>query len=93
MVGSEFSLVKAVEEKTMARELIKMRNWALLDDEYIQCTQTHKCVRKLYMLAKDGYMDLLLEFFPCQPLRKLDKKYRRTFWYCQREIDLSLIHI
>ena len=73
---------------TMAKrkEYIKDKNWALLDIEYIQCTRTHKCVRKLYMLAKDGYMDLLLEFFPCEPLHKLDKKYQRAFRYCQREI-------
>ena len=68
------------------KEYVKTRNWVLLDVEYIQCTHSHKCVRKLYMLAKDGYMDLLLEFFPCQPLHKLDKKYQRTFRYCQREI-------
>ena len=68
------------------KEFVKTRNWALLDIEYIQCTRTHKCVRKLYMLAKDGYMDLLLEFFPCQPLHKLNKKYQRTFRFCQREI-------
>ena len=68
------------------KEYVKTRNWALLDIEYIQCTRTHKCVRKLYMLAKDGCMDLLLEFFPCEPLWKLDKKYQRTFRYCQREM-------
>ena len=68
------------------KEHIKTKNWAILDIEYIQCTRTHKCVRKLYMLAKDGYMNLLLEFFPCQPLWRLNKKYQRTFRYCQREI-------
>ena len=68
------------------KEYIKAKNWALLDVEYIQCTLTHKCVRKLYILAKDGYMDLLLEFSPCQPLWKLSKKYQKTFRYCQRKI-------
>ena len=68
------------------KEYIKDKNWALLDIEYIQCTRTHKCVRKLYMLAKDGYMDLQMEFFPCEPLHKLDKRYQRAFYYCQREI-------
>ena len=77
---------------TDEKEYIKTRNWVLLDIEYIPCTRTHKCVRKLYMLAKDGNMDLLLEFFPCQPLRKLDKKYQRTFWYCQREIHKLSYH-
>ena len=59
---------------TEEKEYVKMRNWALLDIEFIQCTHTHKCVRKLYMLAKDGYMDLLLEFFPCKPLHIFSKK-------------------
>ena len=68
------------------KEYVKTKNWALLDVEFIQCTRTHKCIRKLYMLAKDGYMDLLLEFFPCEPLHKLDKKYQRAFHYCQRKI-------
>jgi hypothetical protein len=68
------------------KEYIKAKNWALLDIEYIQCTRTHKCVRKLYMLAKDGYTDLLLEFFPCEPLHKLDEKYGKAFRYCQRKI-------
>ena len=76
-----FTLTMAEE-----KEYVKTKNWALLDIEYIQCTRTHKCVRKLYMLAKDGYMDLLLEFFPCEPLHKLDKKYQRAFHYCQKEI-------
>ena len=68
------------------KELFNAKNWALLDIEYIQCTRTHRCIRKLYILAKNGYTDLQLEFFPCDPLHKLDKKYQRAFQYCQREI-------
>ena len=47
------------------KEYFNAKNWALLDIEYIQCTRTHRCIRKLYILAKDGYTDLQLEFFPC----------------------------
>ena len=68
------------------KEYLNAKNWALLDIEYIQCTRTHRCIRKLYILAKNGYTDLQLEFFPCDPLHKLDKKYQRAFQYCQREI-------
>ena len=68
------------------KEHLNAKNWALLDIEYIQCTRTHRCIRKLYILAKDGYTDLQLEFFPCEPLHKLEKRYQKAFQYCQREI-------
>ena len=68
------------------KQQLNEKNWAMMDIAYIQCTHTHKCVRKLCMLAKDGYMDLLLEFFPCKPLHKMDRKYQRAFRYGQREI-------
>ena len=68
------------------KEYFNAKFWALLDIEYIQSTRTHKCVRKFYILAKDGYTDLQLEFFPCEPLHKLKKRYQRTFQYCKSEI-------
>ena len=69
-----------------AKQRLNEKNWALLDIEYIQCTRTHKCIRKLYILAKDGYTDLKLEFFPCQPFPALERRYQRAFRYCQQEI-------
>ena len=69
-----------------AKQRLNEKNWALLDIEYIQCTRTHKCIRKLYILAKDGYTDLKLEFFPCQPFPALKRRYQRAFRYCQQEI-------
>ena len=47
------------------KELMREKNWAIMDIEYIQTTTEHRCVRKLYMLAKDGYTDRELEFYPC----------------------------
>ena len=69
-----------------AKQRLNEKNWALLDIEYIQCTHTHKCIRKLYILAKDGYTDLKLEFFPCKPFPTLERRYQRAFRYCQQEI-------
>ena len=69
-----------------AKQRLNEKNWALLDIEYIQCTRTHKCIRKLYILAKDGYTDLKLEFFPCKPFPALERRYQRAFRYCQQEI-------
>ena len=47
---------------------IKNKNVAILDIEYIQSSKIHKCTRKLYILAKNGYTDMELEFKPCKPL-------------------------
>ena len=69
-----------------AKQQLNKRNWAMMDIEYIQCTHTHKCLQKLYILAKNGYTDMELEFFPCKPLLTLEEKYQRAFQYCQRKI-------
>ena len=59
--------------------LMKEQNFAILDVEYIQSSKHHKCIRKLYILAKDGYTDMELEFRPCKPLKELEKAYQRSF--------------
>ena len=69
-----------------AKQRLNEKNWALLDIEYIQCTRTHKCIRKLYILARDGFTDLKLEFHPCKPLRELERRYQRAFKYCRARI-------
>ena len=56
---------------------IKNKNFVILDIEYIQSSKIHKCTRKLYILAKDGYTDMELEFKPCKPLNELPKFYQR----------------
>ena len=40
------------------------RYWALLDVEYIQISPGHRCIRKLYILEENGYIDLELDFSP-----------------------------
>ena len=61
-------------------------NFILLDIEAIKTSDAHNCVRKLYMLGKDGLTCLEAEFLPCKRLRDLEKKYKKTFYFCQRNI-------
>ena len=73
----------------MEEELImqmKNKNFAILDVEYIQASKNHKCIRKLYILAKDGYTDMELDFKPCKPLYELPKFYQRSFRFCENHI-------
>ena len=67
-------------------ELMKEKNWALMDIEYIQTSKTHRCIRKLYILAKDGFTAKELTFHPCVRYKNMDKRHKRTFRYCKRHI-------
>ena len=67
-------------------ELMQELNWAMLDIEYIQTSKEHRCVRKLYMLAKNGFMDKELEFHPCIRYKSMKKRNKRSFHYCQEHI-------
>ena len=64
------------------------KQWALLDVEFIQSTKNHKCLRKLYILAKDGFTDRELEFYPCKKFEDLEIKYKKSFFYCRANIHL-----
>ena len=66
--------------------VMKEKNIAILDVEFIQASKYHKCVRKLYILAKDGYTDMELNFRPCKPLNELSKTHQRSFRFCQNHI-------
>ena len=68
-----------------AKEL-KENNWMIMDIEYIQTSKEHQCVRKIYMLAKNGSTESELEFYPCVRYKDLKAKYRHTFHYCQKYI-------
>ena len=70
-----------MEQHVVAR--MKEKNWALLDVEYIRTSKTHRCVRKLYILAKYGFTDLELNFYPCTRYKDLDKRYQRSFRFCK----------
>ena len=64
------------------------KHWALLDIEFIQTAKNHKCLRKIYILAKDGFTDWELEFYPCKKFKDLDKRYKKLFRYCRANIHL-----
>ena len=64
----------------------KEQNWALMDVEYIQISSSHKCVRKIYLLMKDGIIDLELDFHPCMRYQDLGARYQRTFRFCRKHI-------
>ena len=66
--------------------VMKEKNIAILDVEFIQSSKYHKCVRKFYILAKDGYTDMELDFRPCKPLNELSKAHQRSFRFCQHHI-------
>ena len=68
------------------KELMREKNWAIMDIEYIQITTEHRCVRKLYMLAKDGYTDRELEFHPCIRYKSMTRRNKRSFHYCKTHI-------
>ena len=68
-----------------AKEL-KTRNWMIMDIEYIQTSRKHQCIRKLYMLSKNGSTESELEFYPCVRYKNLSRKYQRAFHYCQKYI-------
>ena len=87
LTSTIFKTYKIKDSSVMERkEYFNAKNWTLLDIEYIQCTRTHRCIRKFYILAKNGYTDLQLECIPCEPLHKLEKKYQKAFHFCQSEI-------
>ena len=50
-------------DHTTSIELLNEMNWALMDVEFIQISPTHRCIRKLYILAKNGKDELEVEFF------------------------------
>ena len=68
------------------------KSWAILDVEYIQSSKNHKCIRKLYILAKNGYSDMEMEFYPCTRYRYLEPKYKRSFQFCRRNIHNLSYH-
>ena len=67
-------------------ELVKENNWMLMDLESIRTSPTHRCIRKIYLLAKNGSVELELEFHPCIQFKDLESRYKRSFLFCQRKI-------
>ena len=67
-------------------EKLKEKNWMIMDIEYIQTSKTHQCVRKLYMLSKNGSNELELDFYPCVRYKDLTSKYKNAFHYCKKYV-------
>jgi len=67
-------------------ELMQEQKWGIMDIEYIQTSKEHRCVRKLYMLAKDRFSDKEFEFHPCVRYRSMCKRNKRSFHYCKAHI-------
>ena len=67
-------------------DLMRKKNWAIMDVEYIQTSRGHRCIRKLYILAKDGFTDRELEFHPCVRYNSMSPQNKRSFHYCKTHI-------
>ena len=61
-------------------------NFALMDIEYIQTSKTHRCIRKLCILGKDGFTDLEKEFYPCTEYNYLEEQDKVSFDWCRKRI-------
>ena len=59
---------------------------AILDVEFIITSSSHRCIRKLYILAENGYTEMEMEFYPCKRYNELDLKYKRSYQFCRRNI-------
>ena len=65
---------------------IKETNWMLMHLESIRTSPTHRYIRKIYLLAKNGSDELKLEFQPCIQLKDLESRYKRSFLFCQYKL-------
>ena len=68
------------------QERMRNENFVIVDIEAIKTSEQHSCVRKMYILSKDGMKDLEVEFVPCIWLSELSWKYKQSFFYCQHHI-------
>ncbi len=73
-------------EQHTVKKMMKEKNFAIMDIEYIQTSENHRCIRKLYILGKDGFTDLELDCYPCVRSKDLTKWYQRSFRFCQNHI-------
>ena len=67
-------------------KVIKEETWGLMDIKYIQASPIHQCIRKVYMLSKNGIDEMEQEFYPCKPYKDLEAKYQRAFRYSSHNI-------
>ena len=65
---------------------LRKRNFVILDIEYIRTLENHCCIRKLYLLSKDGIQEREADLVPCQHFKDMEQKYQNSFLYCKRNI-------
>ena len=65
---------------------MKEKKWILMDIEFIRTSPTHRWIRKIYILAKNGIDEMEQEFYPCKHYKDLESKYQRSFQFCRRNI-------
>ena len=73
-----------MDRQTVVKRL-NQKNWALLHIAKFKL-RNHINACENYILAKDGYTELLLEFNPCKSLDELTRKYQRSYNFCQHHI-------
>ena len=47
-------------------ERMQNENFIIVGIEAIETSEEHSCIRKLYILSKNGMKDLEVEFVPCR---------------------------
>ena len=67
-------------------QMMKEKNWAIMDIEYIRTSNTHRCIRKLYILAKNGIDEMEVDFYPCKRYKDLERWHQRSFRFCRNHI-------
>ena len=75
-----------MDEEYVVVQRLHRNRWAIMDIESILCTCSNKCIRKLYIMTKDGVTFMEMEFFPCKLYEELERKYQPSFKYCYKHI-------
>ena len=53
------------------------KNWAIINIKFIRTSETHHCIRKLDILAKNGIDELEMNFHPCTRFCDLETTYQQ----------------
>ena len=62
--------------------------FAVIDCEGIQTSREHICIRSMYALTADEKDSISMEFTPCKRFTDIDRKYQKSFLYCQKFIHM-----
>ena len=75
-----------MDEDADAVQLLWGKNWAVLKADYIQTSQTHRCIRKFYILSNLGGKELEFEFLPCKTYKDLTLELQQDFVFHKRHV-------